>query len=114
MKLLCIERDRIGLLRVGEIYTAVGPIQPCCSLHWLIEEFPERLVGRRAYWRCYACFSVGRQIAPAYKSFKQRRFVPWKPEELGIDAEQNRRLFLPKLLEQDKFNADRWINEPHK
>lgn len=100
MKLLCIERDRKGLLQVGGIYTPVDERAcPGCKVEvWQIEEHPTSsgLAGRILPWTCLRCGTSGYARVPKFSAFLKRRFVPWNPDELKVTEQQVKELFQPQ------------------
>ena len=95
-KLLCVERDRGGLLVVGKIYTYVGSHTCDCEkkLTFVAEE---PLSPRALRWafsgRCIVC--SGKRPRIPYKIFRSSRFIPWNPDALGITIEEVNQLYQP-------------------
>lgn len=110
MKLLCVERDLHLLLKVGEVYTAVGGLACICGRSWyFIEEFPDK--RRYAAWRCRNCQMMHPDTAICAKVFLQRRFIPWNPDELKVSEQEANQLYSPIPL-QDEF--DRQLEKRHR
>lgn len=107
MKVLCVERDERGeYLHVGTVYTVVESeyCQKCPRRWYRIEEFPVQApAGRMGIWTCKACGFSSFYLSMSHRAFLQRRFIPWKPEELKITEEEVKKLFSPRpTLEEAK------------
>lgn len=106
MKLICIQRDIVGYLKVGEVYTKIDSrVSTCgCRLYYQVAEIPPE--PRRARFMKEVCRTCGwrgptKRASPREPVwFQSRRFAPWRPDELGITEEAVRELYAPKLPEK--------------
>lgn len=99
-KLLCVQRDRRGQLRVGEIYTFAYTLEcaRCKIKHTMVEEFP--FVSTTDLVSCPLCGLIHK--APSHRGFKPQRFVPWNPDKLGVTEREVRRLYSPTFPYTEK------------
>src|SRR6266513_5357032 len=96
MKLLCIMRDSFKppKLRVGEIYTYTGEWQCTCGKVWYtvaeIEPAHARISGK-----CPACKTKLPNMDTTEYHFYATRFIPYRPDELGVTASEVAALYQP-------------------
>lgn len=96
MKLLCIEYDSFipPKLHVGEIYTYTGQWQcaTCKNIWYTVAEVPGP--SKPTTGHCPRCLTKIDCPSTLWHFFA-KRFVPWNPDQFGINEEEVKELFTP-------------------